>query len=291
MRRFCLLLVAFPVLALAGTNMEGSLHAEAASIHSSDMVLPSPTSTLIPTMVPPPTEMPTQIPPTPVPTLSPEQIHCEVPLSFMLHWNDAGVLQGILDRIQAEGYVAITYQQWYWVSQQGTYDLSKAVILSFDDAGPSGIYSDLRLMIDYTNQRGFVGVVGVVMGELKPEEWSFLRELYSRGWEIANHSKTHPDAGLPSLREGPLREDISYVQQRVYENIGVYPQTLILPGGNYSNDRRIDRFCEEMGIQFIVGIATGGFNPWIQGPGPYYVGRAGIESNPWSYAMAVFNPK
>ena len=256
---------------------------------------PSPTSTL--TLVPIviyPTLTPTDIPsPTPVPTLQSSEIQCQVPVSIMLHWYDSDILPGLLDEIQNSGYIPITYVQWYYYCQN-RYDTSQAVILTFDDAGPAGIYSTLRWMISYTNQRGILGVVGVVMGDLSEEEWDFLRVLHTSGWEIANHSKTHPKSGLPFLSGSDLREEILYVQTKVYQNIGVYPLTLILPGGTYNNDRRIDSISKEFGIQFIVGIATS-MDPWILGEGPYYVGRVppnhDLYFTPWTYALRVFGPQ
>lgn len=295
MRRFFLLLISVSLILFFVWNKETQLSRNEEIVLVLDIPLVVPTSTFTPTTVPPPTDTPTNVPtivpPTPIPTLHPDEIYCNVPMSFMLHWNDMWALPGILDQIQVNGYVAITYEQWFWFCERG-YDTSKAVILSFDDAGPTGIYSDLRWMISYTAQRGFVGVVGVIMGELSDEEWSFLRDLHSRGWEIANHSKSHPSEGLPFLSQGALEEEISYVQSKVSEKIGASPSTLILPGGTYNGDKRIDKFAGKYNVKFIVGIATGGLDPWIQGPGPYYVGRVGIDpNNPWLYAVRVFGPK
>ena len=298
MRRFKVLLVLAVALVLtfSGIVYTSRITTNNAVTAQSVEAIAFPTSTLtlptieIPTLTNSSVETPTQIPsPTPIPTLNSDQILCNVPLSIMLHWNDEGVLPSILNHIQTNGYMATTYQQWYLYCQQGA-DTSRMVILSFDDAGPYGIYPGLQRMIAYTDQLGFVGVVGVTRGDLTPGDWDFMRGLTSRGWEIANHSKTHPDMGFPSLSDANLKEDISYVQKRVHDNLGTHPITLILPGGNYDNDTRIDFYAKKYGITFLVGIATA-LDPWIKGPGPYYVGRAGIDpNNPMGYALQIFNP-
>jgi peptidoglycan/xylan/chitin deacetylase (PgdA/CDA1 family) len=252
-------------------------------------ILFSPTSTLS-SPTPFPTDLPTVVPTV---TALPTSVNCPVPVSIMLHWNDSGILPSLLDDIQSSGYIVVTYQQALLYCQQG-YDTSNMVVLTFDDAGPSGIYDSLLWMLDYTNQRGFVGVVGVIAGNLPSGDWDYLRMLNSRGWEIANHSTTHPAEGIPFLSDGALRYDIEYVQQRVLEEIGVAPTSLILPGGTYNNDRRIDAVSKEFGIKFIVGIGTG-MDPWFQGEGPYYVGRVApwndANFTTWTYALRVFGPQ
>jgi len=217
---------------------------------------------------------------------------CQVPVSILIQWSDYDIFVNIIEEIITSKYIPITYDTFYEMCEAGV-DTSHTVILTYDDIGPLGIYPVLKEMMTYANSKGIVGVVGIVKGDFETKDWGFLRSLSIDGWQIANHTKNHPDKGLPSLSEKRIRDEIEYVQQKIYLEIGYFPKTLILPGGVYLKDERINRIVKEMGINFIVGIPTE-INPIVvRGNSPFYVGRVTTLSDkyftPWRYALRIFD--
>ena len=74
-----------------------------------------------------------------------------------------------------------------------------------------------------------------------------------------------------------LRRQIEEPYWEIFEGTGYPPTTLILPFGVVEGpdglvDQRIFDICEELGIDWVVGIANG---KEIQGFSPFYVGRIG----------------
>jgi peptidoglycan/xylan/chitin deacetylase (PgdA/CDA1 family) len=112
----------------------------------------------------------------------------------------------------------------------------RLVVLSFDD----GNASDLSYVAPVLDELGFGATFFVTegLGVLDPAEswrylsWGEVRELHERGFEIGNHTRSHPD--VTSLAADELVAEIEHIQRRCEEHGIPRPTTFCYPGFRHS---------------------------------------------------------
>lgn len=197
-----------------------------------------------------------------------------VPPSLMIHGEGLSFLVPFIDELELRGYKTITYIDYFQSLLDGE-NLGKVFILSIDDIGPYGINIAHKEMIEFLLSRGHVAVLGVTGGDFtSKKEWDFLLNLENNGWEIANHTLSHVPEGLPSLTYDEILTEIETLNEKITLNTGIMPMSLILPGGTYLYDTRIDKAVEFLGMKYIIGIGEG--TQITLENSVYYVGRGYI---------------
>lgn len=113
----------------------------------------------------------------------------------------------------------------------------KRIALTFDD-GPSSVYT--REILDVLNKYNAKATFFVVGYQLSQSKGEILRQMISAGHEIGNHSATHPSS-LTTLSEEALLEEITDVNERIYELTGGYVCTLLRPPGGHIDKATADK--------------------------------------------------
>jgi peptidoglycan/xylan/chitin deacetylase (PgdA/CDA1 family) len=85
--------------------------------------------------------------------------------------------------------------------------------------------------------------------ELVCASWDELRGIADRGWEIASHTRTHPE--LPSLDDAALAEELATSRRIVEERIGAPCRTIAYPYG--FQDARVRAAARDAG--YAAGAA------------------------------------
>lgn len=112
------------------------------------------------------------------------------------------------------------------------------VVLTFDD----GCKSDIEYVAPLLAKLGF-GATFFVNERKKPyggwpEEhyltWSQVAELHNAGFEIGNHTRSHPD--VTGLSRAQFIEELEYVERRCAEHGVPRPTSFCYPGFHWSRD-------------------------------------------------------
>jgi peptidoglycan/xylan/chitin deacetylase (PgdA/CDA1 family) len=154
----------------------------------------------------------------------------------------------------------------------------RLVVLSFDD----GNTSDLTHVAPVLEEHGFGATFFITegLGVLDPEEswrylsWDDVRELHDRGFEIGNHTRSHPD--VSRLTPAELRAEVEHIQERCAEHGVPAPETFCYPGFG----------CSE---QAAATLRELGFTFARRGVGPEYDDGGSGGRGP-AYDPAVHDP-
>ncbi|RZI44731.1 hypothetical protein EGT07_04800 [Herbaspirillum sp. HC18] len=104
-----------------------------------------------------------------------------------------------------------------------------AASYTFDDGYPSS--SKIATIFE---NRGLRATFFIIPGNLFTD-WSFWRDIQSRGHEIGNHSMTHEvDMGDASVSDQTLQYEINGAQDEIARNLGVRPQSFAFPWHSYT---------------------------------------------------------
>ena len=111
----------------------------------------------------------------------------------------------------------------------------KLVILTFDD----GCKSDLRFVMPLLKKYGFGATFFFTDAFLRKESlkgenymtWEDAHTIYNEGFEIGNHTRTHPD--VTRLSESELKTELKYIENRCKEYAIAEPKTFCYPGWNF----------------------------------------------------------
>ncbi len=132
--------------------------------------------------------------------------------------------------LEGHGYTAVTLRQLvaYW---RGKGRLpAKPVVLTFDD----GYRGDCTVAAAILQRIGWPGVLDLCMNAVGPHRdlpASLVRGLARRGWEIDDHTLTHPD--LTTLDAAGLRREI-FVSRGVIRRLTGQPVSFFCyPAGRY----------------------------------------------------------
>jgi len=122
------------------------------------------------------------------------------------------------------------------------------VVLTFDD----GNKSDIRTVAPTLERYGFGATFYITrgLGSLTDHEnfvtWDEVKELHRRGFEIGNHTKTHPN--LARQNETQVREEIDYIEKECRDRGLPKPTTFCYPG--FQHAPHVVKVASELGFVF-----------------------------------------
>jgi peptidoglycan/xylan/chitin deacetylase (PgdA/CDA1 family) len=128
-------------------------------------------------------------------------------------------------------YHAITLQRVF-DSWRGAAQLpSKPIVLSFDD----GYLSDVKTALPDLKAQRWPGVLNLEVANLKPV-WGIrppgVRKLIVAGWEIDDHTLTHPD--LTKVDAARLRDEVAGSRLAIRKRFHVPVNFFCYPAGRYN---------------------------------------------------------
>ena len=124
----------------------------------------------------------------------------------------------------------------------------KLVVLTFDDCNKS----DRVFVADVIRKYGFGATFYVTegLGFLRNKKnyvtWKEIVELHEMGFEIGNHTKTHPH--MPRLSKAAMTAELLHIEKRCAEHGIPKPGTFCYPG--FGNSLSCVQVLMELGYQF-----------------------------------------
>ena len=127
----------------------------------------------------------------------------------------------------------------------------KLVILTIDDSCKSDVTFVAPLLKSYGFGATFFPTEGFRSGEgwdKKYLTWSDIREIHNMGFEIGNHTHSHPHVTTLSAEE--LCQELEYIEKRCIEHGIPVPKTFSYPGDSF--DLKTKEVLWEKGYLFAV---------------------------------------
>jgi peptidoglycan/xylan/chitin deacetylase (PgdA/CDA1 family) len=159
-----------------------------------------------------------------------------------------------------------------WAAMETGQDLSKTVVITFDD-GYQDFYTDgLPVM----KQCGFTATIFLATDRIQDTSvrvegadyltWREVRELYAEGIRFGSHTVTHPD--LRSLGPEQIDYELGYSKEIIEQKLGVSIRSFSYPYAFPEEDRDFTRYLVdslknhgfENGVSTIIGRAKAGNN-------------------------------
>lgn len=203
-----------------------------------------------------------------------------------------GDLERQIDHLLARGYRALTFAE----AARGA--PGRVMAVTFDDAYASvvdraypilarlGVPGTVFVPTDFPDHRGPMSWPGMERwldgpheDELLPASWHQLQRLAEAGWEVASHTRSHPN--LTSLSDPELRAELAGSRSTLIERIGGSCGSLAYPFGAY--DDRVVRFARSAG--YTAAATLLGRTP---APSPMRIPRTGIYQGE---GMGIFRLK
>jgi peptidoglycan/xylan/chitin deacetylase (PgdA/CDA1 family) len=134
--------------------------------------------------------------------------------------------------LKNNGYETITLSEMnrYFL---GSFSLpKKPIILTFDDAYTDFYTNVFPLLEKYKVKSNLAVITGLIGGEHMT--WAQLKEVASKGVEIANHTRSHFDLATASAEQ--VREDLSAAQNELDAQLGKASRFLVFPSGKYTEE-------------------------------------------------------
>lgn len=120
---------------------------------------------------------------------------------------------------------------WQIVPMEDSDASNDVVLLTFDDA-PDQYALEIAKKLDRLDAPAIFFVNGMYLDNAEGED--MLKEIHKLGFEIGNHSYTHPD--LTTLSYEEQLDEIKSVNDRVEEIIGVRPRFIRPPFGLFDEN-------------------------------------------------------
>jgi peptidoglycan/xylan/chitin deacetylase (PgdA/CDA1 family) len=149
-----------------------------------------------------------------------------------------------------------------WAGLESGLDLSKTVVITFDD-GYRDFYTDA---LDVMKQCGFTATIFLTTDRIqnRPSRiegvdyltWSEVRELHDEGMSFGSHTVTHPD--LRSLGPEQIEYELGCSKETIEQKLGTPVQSFAYPFAFPEEDRRFTRYLEEVlsNSGFDYGVST-----------------------------------
>jgi len=108
-------------------------------------------------------------------------------------------------------------------------DKEAAIAFTFDDNCPSSLTTIAPLFSKY----GYPATFFVIPGIVRQDQWQKWRDLSDSGFEIGNHSLTHPDlTRVKNIKR--LDQEINGAHEIITQKIGKAPFSFAHPGHTYN---------------------------------------------------------
>jgi len=149
-----------------------------------------------------------------------------------------------------------------WVGLESGKDLSKTVVLTFDD-GYRDFYTDA---LDVLKQCGFTATIFLTTDRIRKHSaciegadyltWSEVRTLHEEGMHFGSHTVTHAD--LRSLYPDQLEYELGRSKEIIEQNLGMPVDSFSYPFAFPEEDKNFMRFLEDFmkNIGFEYGVST-----------------------------------
>ncbi len=206
-----------------------------------------------------------------------EQLRYCVPPSLLAHdLNSKMLLKKLLPWLSKHEAHTITYRQYYQIVSGKWARPERAILLSIDDVLSSRIQKQFFAMVEGVHAHDFVATLGVLTkadGMTPLPSVETLRQWESWGFELANHTITHPNfdvligrlmrASRDDVRDGfynQLKYEINTGADHLHGIAKGEPSVaFITPSGRpYVGTERFhimrDVLASQAGIVFVVGF-------------------------------------
>lgn len=129
------------------------------------------------------------------------------------------------------GYTPVTLSDVLNAWNKGTAIPSKPIVLTFDDGTADQHDIAAPLLARY----GWAGVLDLPIHSLNEHELTDgdVQEMIGEGWELASHSRTHPD--LTTLDETTLEDEVAGSRRALQRRFGVPVNFFCYPAGSYDD--------------------------------------------------------
>ncbi|MEP7230194.1 MAG: polysaccharide deacetylase family protein [Ginsengibacter sp.] len=142
-----------------------------------------------------------------------------------------------------------------------------AVSLTLDD----WMISQINTAIPMLMQKGFSATFFVTTN--KVTNWNDLVKACDSGFEIANHTKTHPQ--LPALNDTQIKEEVGGARELIgLHNNNHFPVTFAYPGGGEGKVLNSEKNIHAILMNYCIGAREVGSSPYpfnleFWGPQPF----------------------
>ncbi len=184
--------------------------------------------------------------------------------------------------MRANGYRTLDLTQM-WAAMQAGDDLSKTVVITFDD-GYRDFYTDA---LDALKQCGFTATIFLATDRIKDSPvriegvdyltWSEVRELRAEGTCFGSHTVTHPD--LRSLGPDQIEYEVGCSKETIEQKLGTAVESFSYPFAFPEENKNFTQFLVDIlenqgfenGVSTIIGRASKDNNH-------YYLPRLPVNS-------------
>ena len=133
--------------------------------------------------------------------------------------------------LRQAGYQAITLRQAYAIWAGRAQPPAHPVVLSFDD----GYQSQYTAALPVLRRLGWPALLNLQVGRIGVPgglSQSQVRGLLAAGWEVADHTVTHPD--LTTLAPAALEREVAGSRRTLRRDFGVRVRFFCYPAGRYN---------------------------------------------------------
>ena len=159
-----------------------------------------------------------------------------------------------------------------WAAMEAGQDLSKTVVITFDD-GYQDFYTDALAVM---KECGFTATIFLATDRIQDTSvrvqgadyltWREVRELHAEGIRFGSHTVSHPD--LRSLRPDQIDYELSHSRGTIEQKLGVRVESFSYPFAFPEEDREFTR-------SFIDALENHGFDNGVS----TILGRARLGNN------------
>ncbi len=129
------------------------------------------------------------------------------------------------------GYTAVTLTDVFDAWHNGAKIPAHPIVLSFDDGTRDQHDTAAPILARY----GWPGELNLPIESLNEHEMTdaMVEQMLGEGWELASHSRTHPD--LTTVDEAALKDEVSGSRHALQRRFGVPVDFFCYPSGRYDD--------------------------------------------------------
>ncbi len=163
--------------------------------------------------------------------------------SMQLHYRiTADMFDAQMKNLVAKGYQTITFADLVENQVSGKPIPDHAVVLTFDD----GWKSQYEYAVPILEKYKLTGTFFIITNSINAQAYMSLdelKDLNSKGFEIAAHTKTHPK--LVTLDDAKLTEELQGSKKTLEDKLGITVTTIAYP--YYGHDERVMKAVQAAG--------------------------------------------
>lgn len=182
-----------------------------------------------------------------IPILMYHQVSTEAPPNFSDHTVRTDVFKSQMKILKFLGFQPITFDQLYEYTEKKNSLPSKPVIITFDDVFQDAIENAVPILESsgfnavFYVPTNFVGkksswMLPDVNTEFQIADWSTIKDLDSRGFEIGSHTMSHPE--MDAISKEDCYRELVESRKILEETLGHEVRHLAYPFGCYDDNVR-----------------------------------------------------